>query len=544
MSTPAAIRVREPGAVSAPVPVLHVESDPRDARLITSLLAMEGLACVVTRVGSEPAYRDALERGGFDLILAERVQPDGDLLSVLALARQLRPEVPFICVTGSLGEDLAIETLGCGATDYVLKDRLSRLGPVVRRALGDCEERRRRRAAEEAAAALEQQLRHAQRLESVGRLAGGIAHDFNNVLTVITGHCERLSSAVDERSPARADVDLIRESCQRAAGLTRQLLAFGRHQAPVLRPAGLNDVVQNMGRVLERVLGERTTVVTSLDPAVGAVQADPGQIEQILMNLAINARDAMPDGGTITIATAAGPDGREPPVGLPPGHYARLTVTDTGHGMDEVTAARAFEPFFTTKAPGEGTGLGLSTVAGIVADAGGQVAVESRPGAGTTMRIVLPCADLVPAPQEAVADATVSPAGGQETLLLVEDEPFVRDLVRDYLRTAGYGVLEAGSAEEALALAAGDGPPIALLITDVVLPGMNGTALADELRRRMPGMGTLYMSGYPGDSMFGGETFEPGAAFLPKPFTRHVLTRTVRDVLSGQSHASVSGVGA
>ncbi|MDH4067112.1 MAG: response regulator, partial [Acidobacteriota bacterium] len=372
--------------------------------------------------------------------------------------------------------------------------------------------------------------------EAVGELAGGIAHDFNNLLTVINGYCERLITAVDENSLLRPDLDLIQQAGQRAARLTRQLLAFSRRQVLEARPLDLNDIVRDIERILERVIGERTTVLVTLDPALGAVEADPGQIEQVLMNLAINARDAMPEGGSITIETSnldiAGED-QAPVWSLPPGRYVQLALRDTGRGMDNATAEQIFEPFFTTKAPGKGTGLGLSTVYGIVAQSGGRVVVESRPGRGTTMRVFLPRveADRRGRPSES---APIPLVCGHETLLLVEDEEFVRELVREFLLTAGYTVLEAPSAEDALSLVANSRTRIDLLITDVVLPGMSGAKLAGRLRAEMPRMETLYISGYPDDSLLGGDVADPGASFLPKPFTRYLLTRKVREVLNAR----------
>jgi len=517
--------------------ILHLEDDPRDAALVTSQLSREGLACDVTRVDGADPYERALRRGRFDVILAERAVRDLDARSALALARQLAPGVPVVCVSDAFGAESVVEMLELGAAGYVLKDRLGRLASVVRRVVAERAECRRAEEAERAVAALQEQLRHAQKLEVVGRLAGGVAHDFNNLLTIINGSCERLLAVTDEDGPLRPDIDLIRQSGLRAASLARQLLAVGRRQALERRRLDLNQIVADLGRMLERVIGQRTTVVTTLSPALGAVEGDRGQIEQVLMNLVINARDAMPDGGTLTIETRnvevepGAIDGATP---LVPGSYVQLSVTDTGHGMDEATAAHAFEPFFTTKAAGEGTGLGLSTVYGIVVQSGGQVWLDSRPGAGTTVRVVLPRADAAraatPAPS-VVADA------GHETLLVVEDEAFVRELVRDFLAGAGYHVLEAASAEDAMRVAAATTTPIDLLLTDLMLPGMNGTQLAAALRERMPGMSTLYMSGYPGDSLFGTESFEPDAAFLPKPFTRQLLTSKVRDVLDAGAMA-------
>ncbi|MCC7034636.1 MAG: response regulator [Acidobacteria bacterium] len=377
-----------------------------------------------------------------------------------------------------------------------------------------------------------------QALEAMGRLAGGIAHDLNSLLTVITGCCDRLLAAVPAESPLRGDLDMVRQSGERAAVLTRQLLDFGRRGEPERRPIDLNAVVRDATRMLECLLGQRTALVTVLDPALGAVEADAGQIELVLMNLAINARDAMPDGGTITVETSnldvhAGANAASH--GLGPGRYAQVAVHDTGHGMDEATAARVFEPFFTTKAPGSGTGLGLSIVDRIVTRAGGQVAVESQPGHGTSMRVFLPRMEGIASRPVASPDVQPVPAPvttGRETVLVVEDEEFVRELVRDFLRADGYVVLEAASAEHALGLLADSRQPIDLLITDVVLPGMNGAALAEHLSRRVPHVLTLFMSGYPGDSMFAGETFQPGAAFLSKPFTRQGLAGKVREVLA------------
>ena len=523
---------------ATPLSILHLEDEPRDARLIRSQLALEGVDCSVTRVEREADFVEALAEGRFDLILADHSLPDFDGLSALAVARQRCPDVPFICVSGSLGEELAIETLKNGATDYVLKQRLSRLGPAVRRALEEHAERRRRREAEAALAALDVRSRHSQKLEAVGELAGGIAHDFNNLLTVINGYCERLMTAVDENSLLRPDLDLIHKAGQRATSLTRQLLAFSRRQVCDARPLDLNDIVRDIERILARVIGEQTTVLTTLDPSLGAVEADAGQIEQVLMNLAINARDAMASGGTITIETsnldiAEGEGARW---SLPPGRYVQLALRDTGHGMDEATAAQIFRPFFTTKAPGQGTGLGLSTVYGIVVQSGGRIAVESRPGYGTTMRVFLPRAERSKA-QSLSVQAPVPVVCGHETLLLVEDEDFVRELVREFLLTAGYTVLEAATAEDALRLVADSGARIDLLITDVGLPGMRGTTLAERLRDQMPDLETLYISGYPDDSMFGHDLFDPDAAFLPKPFTRHLLTRKVREVLDAVARA-------
>lgn len=392
-----------------------------------------------------------------------------------------------------------------------------------------------RREAEAEIIALEAQLRHSQKLEAVGQLAGGIAHDFNNLLTVINGYCERLLVAVDEQGETRGDLELIHKAGQRAAGLTRQLLAFSRRQVLQPRVIDLNAIVTDIQRILARVIGEQNTIVTALEPLLGAAEADPGQIEQVVMNLAINARDAMPDGGTITIQTGnvTVADGESSSFHLRPGEYVMLAIRDTGHGMDPRTATRIFEPFFTTKDAGKGTGLGLSTVYGIVAQSGGDIDVESAVGAGTTMRVFLP--RVARSVANTPAAVSVPPPNGHETVLLVEDEAFVRDLVREFLQASGYRVLEASCAEDALRIVNDRAnQPIDLLVTDVVLPGLNGVRLAERLKSQVPGLEALYISGYPGDAMFRGDVFDPGPAFLAKPFTRHVLTQKVREILNAR----------
>jgi two-component system cell cycle sensor histidine kinase/response regulator CckA len=392
-----------------------------------------------------------------------------------------------------------------------------------------------RRHAEAEVLALEAQLRHSQKLEAVGQLAGGIAHDFNNLLTVINGYCERLLVSGHEADGIKSDLELIHKAGQRAAGLTRQLLAFSRRQVLQPRVIDLNAIVADIQRILARVIGEQNTVVTALDPALGSAEADPGQIEQVIMNLAINARDAMADGGIITIQTGnvAVAEGEASPFHLRPGQYVMLAIRDTGHGMDAETASRIFEPFFTTKDAGKGTGLGLSTVYGIVAQSGGDIAVESAVGEGTTMRVFLP--RVARPATTAPAAAMAPPPSGHETVLLVEDEAFVRELVREFLQTSGYQVIEASCAEDALRMVSDRATPsIDLLVTDVVLPGLNGVRLAERLKAQVPGLEALYISGYPGDAMFRGDVFDPGPAFLAKPFTRHVLTQKVREILNAR----------
>jgi len=481
-------------------------------------------------------------------VLAHGLRVHGDELGTrfpadAALARLGATSFAGIPLYDSAGAPLGVLAVAadrriCGDDDLVSTLRVfaARAGVELDRIRAQAQ----RHLAEGEVLALEAQLRHSQKLEAVGQLAGGIAHDFNNLLTVINGYCERLL-AVGGQAEIKADLELIHKAGQRAAGLTRQLLAFSRRQVHQPRVLDLNAIVTDIQRILTRVIGEQNTVITVLDPALEAVEADPGQVEQVMMNLAINARDAMPDGGTITIHTAnvTVTEGQPSPFPLRPGRYVMLAIRDTGHGMDEGTASRVFEPFFTTKEAGKGTGLGLSTVYGIVAQSGGDIAVESAVGAGTTMRVFLPRVERR-APQ-APAAVPPAPASGHETVLLVEDETFVRELVREFLRASGYTVIDACNAEEALRLVAAPGAPaIDLLVTDVVLPGLSGVRLAQQLKHQLPGLEALYMSGYPGDAMFRSDVFDPGPAFLAKPFTRHVLTQKVREILNSRPNSPVT----
>ena len=380
---------------------------------------------------------------------------------------------------------------------------------------------------------LEAQYRQAQKMEAVGRLAGGVAHDFNNLLTVITSYSELLLEDCGETDPRRPELLEIRRAAGMAATLTRQLLAFSRQQVLEPRVLDLNDVVTGAEKMLTRLIGEDIRLVTTLAPAAGAVRADAGQIEQVIMNLAVNARDAMPDGGALTLETANVEFTGEYVEGHFPaqrGRYVMLAVTDTGAGMSAETQARIFEPFFTTKEAGKGTGLGLATVYGIVKQSGGFIWVYSEPGAGTTFKIYLPRVDeaAVPERRGQPADAL----GGSETILLVEDSDPLRDIASRVLERRGYTLLEASDGETALAIAAQHSGKIDLLLTDVVMPEMNGRQLAERLTALRPALKVLYMSGYAGDAVTRRGVIERGMAYLQKPFTPDALARKVREVLN------------
>ncbi|MBI3608687.1 MAG: response regulator [Nitrospirae bacterium] len=381
---------------------------------------------------------------------------------------------------------------------------------------------------------LEAQLRQSQRMEAIGRLAGGVAHDFNNLLTVITGRGELVRDRLGTDDPRRRDVELILQTAERAASLTRQLLAFSRKQVLAPRVLDLNIVVIEMEQMLRRLLGEDINLVANLDPEGGRVEADAGQLAQVILNLAVNSRDAMPEGGTLTIETrnVALDDVsvRAHGVDVAPGPHVMLAVSDTGVGMDAETRAHLFEPFFTTKGRNQGTGLGLSTIYGIIKQSGGHVEVESEPGHGATFKIYLP---RVEAPLELPGtDAAPSPPrGGTETIVVVEDEEHVRALVCQILGARGYTVLEARDGNEALDLCARHQGPIHLMVTDVVMPSMSGRDLSERVRRSRPELKIVYVSGYTDNAIAHHGVLEEGLAFVQKPFTADTLVRKVRDVL-------------
>jgi CheY-like chemotaxis protein len=370
-------------------------------------------------------------------------------------------------------------------------------------------------------------------MEAIGRLAGGVAHDFNNLLSVIISYSGLLASELRPEDPMREDLGEIRKAGERAAALTRQLLAFSRQQVLAPEVIDLNQVVSGMRKMLTSLASEDVQLVIDVDPQLGKVLADPGQVEQVIVNLIVNARDSMPGGGTLTLRTANVELDeafcREHP-GLSPGPHVLLTVKDTGMGMDEATRARAFEPFFTTKEVGKGTGLGLSTVLGIVQQSGGGIALDTRPGEGTTVRIYLPRCAEEHAPAE-MADTAPTERHGSETILVVEDEEPVRTLAVTVLRRQGYQVVEARNAEEALRISEQHGGPIHLLLTDVVMPRMSGRHLAERLAPQRPEMKILYISGHTDDAVVQRGVRLAEVSFLQKPLTPENLLRKVGVVL-------------
>jgi PAS domain S-box-containing protein len=389
------------------------------------------------------------------------------------------------------------------------------------------------RAAEEALRRSEEQLRQAQKMEAVGQLAGGIAHDFNNLLTAILSYCDLLLDEVRQGDPIRADVEQIRQAGQRAAGLTRQLLAFSRRQVLQPKVLSLNTVVAETDGMLRRLIGADIVLEMSYDPGLWYALADPGQIEQVLMNLVVNARDAMPQGGRLTVSTSNREytaDSSTRPNGVRVGSYVALEVRDTGVGIEPANHARIFEPFFTTKDPGKGTGLGLSTVYGIVQQSGGHITVDSAPGRGATFTVFLPRHIGSEPAAVSKVDRRRLP-GGTETLLLVEDEAAVRSSARRLLERQGYQVLEARHGADALRIVEESGRPIDLVVTDLVMPEMGGKELAERLRAHRPGLKVLFMSGYTEKAIAAGGVMPPNTGFVEKPFTVEQLMRRLREIL-------------
>jgi len=649
--------------MSDAVRVLIIEDDSLDARLMVRELQRSGFAPDWVRVETEAEFLSALDREP-EVILSDSSLPLFDGFEALDLLRRRGLDIPFILVSGRMGEDLAVEAMKRGACDYLLKDRLARLGEAVRRAIGQrrlsserawavealrqSEERYRlvseigsdyvyslrvdpgggltcewitdpfgritgftpaeinlrgwrslyhaddlelsRRHYETLLAGqpdsieirivtkenrvrwirmrdrpiqgtsveqspvgkiygaaqditvqkrLEEQLLQTGKMEAIGQLAGGVAHDFNSLLTVICGFGDLLRKQPELETTSREYVEEVLEAAERAAEMTRQLLAFGRGQVLQFRNVNLNTIVAGMERLLGRLIGEDVELRTVRNADPGLVRADPGQIEQVVMNLAVNARDAMTKGGCLTIETAnvdldqnrLDQSQADRFAMAQPGPYVMLAVSDNGSGMDKETAARAFEPFFSTKDPGKGTGLGLAMVYGIVKQSGGDIQIDSEPGRGSTFRIYLPRLE------DGEEDAVEPPPFflrkrlGSETILVLEDENALRALVRQVLVRNGYTVLDTGDAAEAVRICGEYEGNIALLVTDVILPQMTGPEAAAQALEFRPEMKVLYTSGYTANALIHRGAGQQEAVFFAKPFTPDALARKVREVL-------------
>jgi two-component system cell cycle sensor histidine kinase/response regulator CckA len=521
--------------MTEPLNVLLIEDSPTDAKLIVHELRRTGRIVDFERVEDGGALRSALDRRSWDLVLSDSSMPSFGARAALAILQETSLDIPFIIVSGTIGEEAAVEAMRAGARDFVLKGQLARLNPAVERELRDRTVRDAKRLSEENGLRLGEQLRQAQKMEAVGRLAGGIAHDFNNVLSVILSYAELLLADMKPGERMHDDVQAIRDAGGRAAGLTRQLLMFSRQQVLLSKVLDLNEVLTGIHNMLQRILGEDVDLVSRPTQPLGAVRADPGSIEQIVMNLVVNARDAMPRGGKLTIETAnvvLDEAYARSHLGVTPGPYVMLAVTDTGTGIDKVTLTRVFEPFFTTKEVGKGTGLGLSTVFGIVQQSGGSVWVDSEPDHGTTVKAFFPRVD---ATVDAIY-ATMPPTSlhGSETILLVDDDDQVRKVTLAILRRNGYHVIEARNGGDALLRSQEHPGVIHLLLSDVVMPEMSGPELAKRLADARPDLKVLCMSGYTDDSIVRHGVLEACIAFLQKPITPAALTTRVREVLDAQ----------
>ena len=519
--------------MTRPLRVLILEDNENDAELLLRELRRQNYEPVYHRVESEAAMNEALDREPWSLIISDYAMPQFTAMHALEILKRRSVDLPFIIVSGTIGEETAAIAMKSGAHDFLTKGKLTRLGAAVERELRDAEERREHKKAEEALRRSEEQLRQSQKVEAIGRLAGGIAHDFNNLLTIINGYTELLLGRIPAEDRMSRDINEIRKAGQRAASLTRQLLAFSRKQILEPKVLDLNTIVVDLEKMLRRLIGEDIELIISPAADLRRTKADPGQIEQVIMNLVVNARDAMPQGGKLTLETAnvdLDDAYAARHVGVRAGAYILLAVSDTGCGMDREAMAHIFEPFFTTKGPGKGTGLGLATVYGIVKQSGGTIEVLSQPGQGSTFQIYLPRVEETEAtsPTDAPAPRHI---GGSETILLVEDAEDVRDLARDILGLMGYNLMTASNPVEAIQVSQDHSGVIHLLLTDVVMPGMSGRQLADRLVADRPGLKVLFMSGYTDNAIVHHGVLDPGTAFVQKPFTPDSLSRKVREVL-------------
>jgi two-component system, cell cycle sensor histidine kinase and response regulator CckA len=640
--------------MKSPLHILHLEDNANDAALVQASLEAGGIACATTRVQSHDDFVAALEKGGVDLVLSDFSLPTFDGSSATQIMHAKWPAIPIILVSGTLGEERAIDSLKNGATDYVLKERLSRLAPAVRRAMKEVYERADNRRTEVALEETEERLRivfresplgvalvavdghpilsnaafqkmlgytgqelsrmhfrefthpddcaadlelyqqlvagavkkyqmekryirkdgqvvwarlsvsglpdgslhagcaiklvediterrhleaqfiEAQKMEVIGHLAGGVAHDFNNIIAIIMGYCDLAMDKIGADDTVRSDLETVRSAAERAIGLICQLLIFSRKQKVQLVVLDINDVVKDTEKMLRRLSNENIEMTIVAGKSIGRIKADAGYIGQVLMNLVVNARDAMPNGGKLTIATdniALDEDFAQTHPGTSAGDYVMLSVSDTGAGMSSEVKAHLFEAFFTTKAKGKGTGLGLATCHTIVQQSGGHIEVQSEVGKGTTFKIYFP---QVQQPLDAAASPTR--AGllprGTETLLVVEDDPAVRDLARRVLQRQGYEVLSAPNGHDALRAASEHaGSPIRLVLTDVIMPVMGGKLMAEWLNATYPDLKILFTSGYSDEAIAQDGLVERGVEFLPKPFSPAALARKVRQML-------------
>ena len=514
------------------IKVLLVDDDEDDYMITRDLLLdVEALEYDLDWISSYAEALDAIERNQHDIYLIDYRLGERDGMQLLNEALDGGCTAPIILLTGQGDREVDVEAMKAGAADYLVKGQIDHI--LLERSIRHSIERK---ALEREHTALEEQLLQAQKLESIGQLAGGIAHDFNNLMTPIIGYAQMGLTTLPEEYRERVYLEEILKAADRATNLIQQLLAFSRRQVVELQVIDLNSLLVNIDMMLQRLIGEDVELVILPSENLGAVKVDPTQIEQVVVNLAVNARDAMPEGGTLIVETSNIEFGEEELNNHPDmaaGPYVMFAVSDTGHGMSEAVKAHLFEPFYTPKEKGKGTGLGLSTCYGIIAQNKGYIWVYSEIGSGTTFKIYLPSSDVMP-------QGTERPSGvksnelprGSETVLLVEDEEQVRVLAARVLRQQGYTVLQASNGVEALSIASrhADGE-IDLLLTDVVMPLIGGRELSIKLRDIHPNVRVIYTSGYTDEAVIRHGMLKPGTDFVQKPYSLAGLTQKIRSVL-------------
>lgn len=511
--------------MGTPLRVLMIEDSEDDAVLLVRELQRGGYEVTSQRVDTPSAMSVAMDSQKWDLVICDYSMPHFSGTDALKLLRETGSEIPFIFLSGTIGEETAVAALKEGAQDYIMKGNLKRLLPAIRRELREVEERRERKR-------LEQQVQQLQRFESIGRLAGGIAHDVNNALGVILGWAQLGYDEAPENSPIRTKLQAIRQQAQSTAGMTKQLLAFARRQVLQPRNLNLNDFVSQAKTLLRSVIGNQIEFDILLSSSLPVVRADPTQIEQVLMNLCLNARDAMPQGGRLAVKTEEATISEEfcriHSYGVP-GRYVLLAVSDTGMGMERATLERIFEPFFTTKELGKGTGLGLATVYGIVKQHGGFVNVYSEPNQGTTFRVYLPAQNVSADKVQPMAAQQI--LSGEETILIAEDNEDLAELARHALLSRGYRVMLAKNGSEALQLFQEKSKEIRLVLLDIAMPGIGGFEAYSKMQDIVPRLPVVFTSGH--SQEFGPleSKIPKGAAFLQKPYELETLSRIVRHTL-------------
>jgi len=515
--------------MSVPLRVLLIEDSEDDAALLLLELRRGGYDTTHERVDTPAALSATLDTQKWDIVISDHSMPHFSGGEALQLLRQRESEVPFIFVSGTMGEEAAVAALKNGAQDYLMKSNLKRLVPAVQRELREVEERREHKR-------LERQVQQLQKFEAIGRLAGGIAHDFNNAIGAIMGWADL---ALQEAQPGTRLQDRLQKICaqaQRTAGLTSQLLAFARRQVLQPRRIDLNGLIEEGTSLLRKVIGADVEVRLVPAPNLRVTVADPVQIDQVLMNLCLNSRDAMPKGGRLIIETQNADLDEEYcrlHTYVQPGKYVLLLVSDTGIGMDAATIERIFEPFFTTKEVGKGTGLGLATVFGIVKQHNGFINVYSEPGKGTTFRVYLPSYHGVPDPAKVEFDER--PSKGTETILLAEDHEGLRELAQEMLEALGYRVVLATNGTEAVELFKTNSDQIDLVILDVVMPGLSGPDAYSEMSAIWPNLGVIFATGYTAESASLTSMVGKGATVLQKPYSAKSLSRAIRSALESKN---------